>query len=397
MRERPLRLCVVGDIAGPHTRRWVRCFAGRDDFDLHLISFYPVAPLEGATLHILCTSQRWHSPGTGRGQHPPPRFQAALRRSYERLPRWGQHLLNAFRYRHHGLARVIHTLRPDILHSHFLVEHGFFAATVGYRPHVVTAWGSDVLVMAAHSPIERAIVRYTLRHADLAIANNAYLTRCTQALAPPHLRVVTITLGIDRFFLDGYSRSVNVVERPAPPTIISTRSLDSPLYRLDDVIRAFALARTQVPDARLLIAGEGRLRPGLEQLAAGLGLGDNVRFLGFVPHERLLEVLPDAQVYVSVPGSDATALSTLEAMACGCFPVVSDLPSQDEWIVHGETGYRVPVGDILALAHQLIAALKQESLRRSAAPRNRALVEAKGLLEPNMRMLEAWYRRLVRR
>lgn len=395
MSQRPIRLCVVGNFFGPHTRRWVRYFASRDDFDLHLISFYPAPPLEGATLHALCLDGRRLPAAPGTKPLHPPLGRLVVRRLAERLPRSSLHVINALRYRYHGLGRVIRELQPDVLHSHFLVEHAFFAATVGYRPHVVTAWGSDVLVMAAHSPLERAIVRYTLRRADLATANNSYLARRTQALAPRDLPVVTIPLGIDRFFLEGYQRSVNVVDRSTSPTIISTRSLDSPLYRVTDVIKAFASVRRHLPEVRLLVAGDGRLRPALERLAAGLGLGESVRFLGFVPHEQLVQILPEAHVYVSVPASDATALSTLEAMACGCFPVVSDLPSQDELITEGETGYRVPVGDVSALAERLVAALTHEDLRRSAAPRNRALVEMKGLLEPNMQVLEGWYRRLA--
>jgi glycosyltransferase involved in cell wall biosynthesis len=122
-----------------------------------------------------------------------------------------------------------------------------------------------------------------------------------------------------------------------------------------------------------------------------------VRFLGFVPHDHLIDLLPQAHVYVSVPESDATALSTLEAMACGCFPVVSDLPSQDGLITDGVNGFRVPVGDPVRLAEKIALALSKPELRRAAAISNQALVRSQGLLEPNMQILEGWYRKLAGR
>ncbi len=142
-----------------------------------------------------------------------------------------------------------------------------------------------------------------------------------------------------------------------PPTVISTRSLDSPLYEIDSVLRAMAVVRRRLQMAQLLVAGSGRLQPALHKLAQDLGLGESVRFLGFLDDEALRSAFASAHVYVSVPRSDATAVSTLSAMAAGCFPVVSDLPTQQEWIEDGVNGFRVPAGDVATLAQRLGDAL----------------------------------------
>ena len=100
---------------------------------------------------------------------------------------------------------------------------------------------------------------------------------------------------------------------------------------------------------------------------------------------------------VSVPSADGTSVALLQAQAAGCFPLISDLPSQQELVEQDVTGLRVPVRDEAALAEAICAALEDGSLRRAAAGRNRAFVEEYGVQETNMARMEAWYYRLAGR
>jgi glycosyltransferase involved in cell wall biosynthesis len=250
--------------------------------------------------------------------------------------------------------------------------------------------------------LNRAIARFVLSRADLATANNRYMAReMALRLGMAEDRVRHIVLGVERSFLDQPDASVNV--RPSgaghPPTVISTRSLDSPLYNVDTVVRAMARVRKRVSGARLVVAGEGRLRPQLEALAERLILGQAVQFVGYLPSEAFRAALADAEVFVSVPSSDATSVALLQAMAVGCFPVVSDLPSQHELVEHGLRGLRPdgPVRDEEALADAIVHALEDGKLRRAAAERNRRFVEEYGVLETNMAKMERWYYRLAGR
>jgi glycosyltransferase involved in cell wall biosynthesis len=107
--------------------------------------------------------------------------------------------------------------------------------------------------------------------------------------------------------------------------------------------------------------------------------------------------MEQAHVFVSVPSSDATSVALLQAMAVGCFPIVSDLASQQELVEQGTQGLRVPVRDDRALADAIVRALEDAELRRAALERNRAFVEEYGVLETNMARMEAWYYRLAGR
>lgn len=386
MTRPPLRLCVLGDLESIHTRRWMQPFVERGH-DVHALSYYPPSsPIEGVTVHALTAGS-----GAARKAGAPARTRKTMA---ERLPPTPLRLINALRYRRRGLVSTIRRIQPHVLHAHYAVEYGFFAAATGFHPLVVTAWGSDILVAAERSPLARALARYTLRRADLVTSNNQHMTRKIRELGVPAEKVQAVVLGTERFFLEA-ADSVNR-RSPSPeypPTVVSTRSLDSPLYGIDTVLRAMAIARRRLPNARLLIAGSGRLRPALERLAQELGLSENAAFLGFLDQSAFRSALASAHVYLSVPASDATSVSTLSAMAAGCFPIVSDLPTQHEWIEDGVNGFLTPAGDVDALAERVVGALENEEMRRQALPLNRRLVEEGGLWEKeSLRMEELYYK-----
>jgi glycosyltransferase involved in cell wall biosynthesis len=374
---RRLRIAVLGDFDGPHTRRWLRVFVERGH-DIHAISYYrPKTELSGVRLHVL-------TGGAAPSAAPGPPGASSLAKW---LPPSLLRLIHATRYQRAGLERALGEIQPDVFHAHYAVEHGFYAAFAGFHPYVVSAWGSDIFV-EAQKPLGRRIAHHALSRADLVTANDPAMATQIVAMGVPSERVVVIRLGVDPVFLEG-SR-----QEPDAPTIISDRALEPP-YNVDTVIRAFARVREHLPAARLLIAHIGRERPWLEALAATLGVGESVRFLGYMTPEALRDALAASHVYVSVPTSDSLSLSTKEGMAAGAFPIVSDLPSQDGWIEHGVTGLRVPAGEVAALAEAFERALRDGELRRKAQELNRAKVEAEGSLEKSMLVMERHYYRLA--
>lgn len=376
--ERRLRLAVLGNWASPHTHAWVRWFIDRGH-EVHAISYYrPREAPEGARVHALEDRLDALPQGAGAG-------------GSSRLPAWFLRLAHAFRYRMAGLPRVVREIAPDVFHSHYLTEHAFYAAyALDVHPFVVTAWGSDVFLDAARSRASRGIVRTVVQKADLVTANNGHMERELVRLGAPESKVAVVVLGAERFFLEGREASVNLRGAPAPATVLSTRALE-PLYRVDVIVRAMRLVRREVADARLVIAGAGSQRAALESLARELGLGDAVAFVGYLSRERLREAFRSAHVYVSVPESDGTSVAVTQAMAAGCFPIVSDLPSQEEIVDDGVNGFRTPVGDAEALAARIVRALEDPGLRRRAAEINGPLVEEKWLLETNMARMEELY------
>jgi len=142
------------------------------------------------------------------------------------------------------------------------------------------------------------------------------------------------------------------------------------------LLRAFPDVLARVSDARLLVAGDGPERPGLERLAAELGIAARTGFLGHVEPERLDRALARAWVQ-AVPSlwDEPFGLVAPEAMMRGTAVVSSAVGGLAESVMHETTGLLVPAGDPRALADALVRILASRETAESlgAAGRERAV------------------------
>ena len=104
----------------------------------------------------------------------------------------------------------------------------------------------------------------------------------------------------------------------------------------------------------LEIAGKGDDRPRLERLTRTLGLGDAVRFVGFVSDEEKRRLLRRAWAVVLTSSKEGWGISNVEAAACGTPALVSNNSALRESVRDGETGFLVPHGDVPALAQRML-------------------------------------------
>ncbi len=133
------------------------------------------------------------------------------------------------------------------------------------------------------------------------------------------------------------------------------------------LIKAFAIIRKQ-KKCRLLILGEGELRPELEDLINKLDLTEDVQMPGFV--ENPYAYMKQADVFVLSSAWEGLVTVLIEAMACGTPVVSTDCPSGSrEILVDGKYGRLVPVGDSEALAEAVIQTLEQERQSESLIKR----------------------------
>jgi glycosyltransferase involved in cell wall biosynthesis len=131
--------------------------------------------------------------------------------------------------------------------------------------------------------------------------------------------------------------------------------MHEPLYQIDQIILQAKTFLTENSGWVLQLAASGSQTTTLQELAQQNLPADSYAFLGFQAGEENQRNYLNAQIYISIPTTDGTSISLLEAMAYGCIPIVSDLPANREWIEHGKNGL-ITSGDIskdLALAQTL--------------------------------------------
>ncbi|HEX9006332.1 MAG TPA: glycosyltransferase family 4 protein [Bacteroidota bacterium] len=138
---------------------------------------------------------------------------------------------------------------------------------------------------------------------------------------------------------------------------------------IDHLIASLPAVRQAVPDAGLVIIGEGDDRGRLERLVGQLGLAGAVEFAGFVPEEEKVRRLQEIWCMVMPSSKEGWGLTVTEANACGTPAVASNVPGLRDAVIDGETGLLYPYGDVGALARCAVAILSDSSVRDRMAAR----------------------------
>jgi glycosyltransferase involved in cell wall biosynthesis len=164
----------------------------------------------------------------------------------------------------------------------------------------------------------------------------------------------------------GFFQPAPSVPRAAEPTFLSVGRLRR-YKRIDHVIQAVARLKDAGRFVRLRIAGRGPDEARLRETVMRLGVGALVSFEGFVSEEAKRDLMRRAWATVQASPKEGWGITNVEAAACGTPTIASDSPGLRESVVHGQTGFLYPHGDVEALA---------AAIERLAA--DRARVEALG-------------------
>ena len=284
-----------------------------------------------------------------------------------------------FRYPPYDLALATRMLevreeaKVDLFHVHYAIPHAvsaFLARSMcgGCLNFATTLHGTDITVVGSDRAYMRP-TRFALEQSDAVTAVSRYLADETHLMFGVRKEVEVIPNFVDteRFRPSGQKRWH---ERGDAERVLVHVSNFRPVKRVADVVRAFAAIQRQVP-ARLLLVGDGPDREHALAVAADLGCSHRVEHLGV--HDRLEEVLQQADLFLSASETESFGLSMLEAMSCGVPCVSTAVGGVHE--VLGDTGLLTPFGDPEALAAAAMRLLTDGTLhaKLAAAARARAV------------------------
>jgi L-malate glycosyltransferase len=281
-----------------------------------------------------------------------------------------------------GVRRKVRSIAPDVICGQYVTSAGLWTLVLR-RPIALAAWGSDILIDCRRSRVVRALARAVLRRSDIVTYDSDNVRAALGDLVVPDSRLVRFDFGVDQDEIE--SSFLPPTQRP--PVVVGLRSLDRDVYRVCEAITAFSSVAKRVPDTELIVGNDGSLRPELERLVAELGIRQHVRFIGTVANSKVVELLRSARVYV-IPASDGTSATLLEALAAGCFPVVSDLPANREWIADGMMGRVVDGAQPGAVSDAIVDGLCRDDLD-TVAEKNREMIRKRGVFEDHVRDLMA--------
>lgn len=296
------------------------------------------------------------------------------------------------------LKRLLHVIRPDILHTGYVLHHGFYGALSGFHPILSMPWGSDILEVPDESWYGRWITRFTLKRANMITCDCALVkNRIVELTGYPAEKIVIFPWGVDLGIFRPDPKP-SAIRRQLGwqdnPVLIMTRNF-RPVYGIEFFIEALPEVLRAHPETRIILVGSGPLEDDYRRHLDTLGLSEEIYFAGRVDEPTMAAYLNAADIYVTTSLSDGTSASMLEAMACGLPVAVSDAPAYYEWVQDGVNGFVVPRRDVEQIAACLIRLIGDRDLRKDMGARNLEIARERADWERNFDILEGIYVRLI--
>lgn len=229
-------------------------------------------------------------------------------------------------------------------------------------PLIVNFHGFDATVMPRRRAI-RSAYRLLARDAQGFVCGSRHFRQTLIDLGFPEQRIEVIPCGVacDRFRCDPKKTGRKLI------AVGRLTAKKAPQLTL----AAFRIALQSSPDLTIEIIGDGPLRPLCESFIAENGLAERATLRGALSPDEVSQALSTADIFVQhsivAPNGDTESqgISLAEAMASALPVVATDHNGFRETVVHGETGFLVPEGDIEGMAQRIVELARDGDLRQS--------------------------------
>ena len=367
-----IRLAFLANGESVHTKQWLTYFVGKG-YDVHLITF-TAKPIKGVKIHEL--------------------------RYFGKL---------AYPMRIWEVRRAVTKIDPDILHAHYITHYGVYAASTGFHPLILSAWGSDISIDPQKSRIHRFFVTFAFKRAALVHTGDNVGRKRLMELGCDAEKIFVQQWGADTNRFSPKARSQSLRRSLGIDDVYSVLCVRwwRPNYHVDVFVKAVPLVLKKIPNVKFILLGGGSLESKLKELAKKLGVYENIVFVGSVPHEEMPKYLASVDAYVDTAsdyrvgavgdilvarGGGGMGQITREVMACGTPDVLSDninVRSAD-WF----QGLMYKQLDHRDLAEKIVQLLKNEKLRRKIGEESRKVALEICDLEKTMKQWETVYHEL---
>jgi glycosyltransferase involved in cell wall biosynthesis len=261
------------------------------------------------------------------------------------------------------IVRILQKIKPDIVHAQSFGSG--MPALLSNRllkiPYVIYGRGSDVYLP---SWFTKLTARTVLKNAGAVIALTEHMKDAMQAIYSRN--VITVPNGINL-----NENTERGAEGGGPGKRVLFVGRLNLVKGVQYLLSAMKTVHQELPEAKLILVGDGEEREHLETLTDGLGIRECVEFAGRVPHEKVEDYMSQAEVFVLPSLSEGFPVTILEAMACGLPVVATRVGGVPDIIEDGTNGYLVDTMNQEQIAEALLKLLQDEKLRKDISGNNR--------------------------
>lgn len=293
-----------------------------------------------------------------------------------------------------ALKQIVNQYQPDLVHAGPVQRVAYIAALAHIHPLLTMSWGSDLLLETEQHLTWPWITRYTLKKSTWFAADCQTVVNKARSFGY-HGPVSVFPWGVD---LDHFQPGAMGTIRQQlgweyNKVFLSNRTME-PLYGVDVIAKAFLKALEADDTIRLLVYGKGSEEKYIRDLLQSAEAAGKVFFGGFANLNDLPDIYRSTDVYLSASHSDGSSVSLMEALACGKPALVSDIPSNQEWIVPGEAGWVFKDGDVDDLAKKMTLCARIAD-HRDYLTKARCLAETRADWSKNFAILLDTYQKVA--
>jgi glycosyltransferase involved in cell wall biosynthesis len=253
------------------------------------------------------------------------------------------------------------------------------------------SWGYDLMNDVHKSKWMERVTRFTLKRSTFFISDAIVTRDKAIAYGMNPERTVVFPWGID---LQDFRPRKPAARHSAHFTLFCNRNWE-PIYGVDVLARAFVNVAQQNENVSLVLLGGGSQGPRIRNILQNGGELDRVTFGGQVSQKDLPGWYHDADLYISPSHVDGSSVSLMEALACGLPCLVSDIPGNREWVIHGENGWLFRDGDADDLAEKILMAIAQREKLPEIGRAARRSAERRADWQKNAEVLMKAYETVV--
>lgn len=398
-----MKIVFVADGRSNITQSWLAGVAGKD-VDIFLVSTFSCEkPKEVKEMRILPVAFSFLAGGqvklTGQEQK-----SSRFRKAFSAFRAWLQKIryrvgpLTLHFYKRNYLD-FLDSIQPDVVHALRIPFEGMLASfTPEKYPLVVSTWGNDLTLHAGGS---RRMAKWTRKVLQRANALMADASRDLHLATDWGLRAGVPTLmvpGNGGLHLEYFKQFNQQMEcdsfNPQKYQIINPRGFRPGSVHQEIFFNAIPGILKEIPEVQFVCPAMGG-QVEAEKRVRELGIEKKVLLLPYLPQAELWHLYYASDIYLSLSSHDGTPNTFLEAIACGCFPIVGDILSMREWIEDGKNGMLVDPTNVEQVVSAVVRALQDEGLRERAQALNWELVSEKADRMKIRSKIRAFYSHLL--
>lgn len=297
------------------------------------------------------------------------------------------------------LVDTVKFQKLDILHVHYAIPHAsaaYMARSILkeegiYVPIVTTLHGTDITLVGRDATFA-PVVAFSINQSDGVTAVSESLRGQTYEYfnVKNDIRVIPNFIDFDYFHRSNKDHFRRAIAPQGEAILVHTSNFRR-VKRIEDVIGTFKIVHEKIP-VKLLLVGDGPERIKAEQMCRDLEICNDVRFLG--KQDAIGELLSVADIFLMPSESESFGLAALEAMACQVPVISSNVGGIPEVNIHGVTGFLSDVGNVEAMAANVLHILGSPEIL--AQFRQNAIAQARNFdIKKILPMYEQYYAEVI--